>query len=131
MIKISDVDLGMTLESIAACVPGNVYWLDKNCVYLGCNDIAAKFAGLKSREEAVGLTYEEMETKAGWAVGVTNPWKQDDLEVITTGKPKLNVKEKPVLMPDGKEIFYLTSRFPLFDADKNVIGVLGISVDVS
>ena len=119
------------LENIIACMPGNVYWMDKNCVYLGCNDNAARFVGLSSRKESVGMTYEDMERKAGWVVGHTNSWKRDDLEVITTGKPKLNVEEKPVLLPNGKEIFYLTSRVPLFDDKKNVIGVVGISFDIT
>src|SRR3972149_11518545 len=73
------------LENIIACMPGNVYWMDKNCVYLGCNDNAARFVGLSSRKESVGMTYEDMERKAGWVVGHTNSWKRDDLEVITTG----------------------------------------------
>lgn len=121
----------INLEDIINCMSGNVYWMDKNCVYLGCNDSAAKFAGLRSRQEAAGLTYEAMEKKAGWEAGVTAPWKLDDLEVIATGKPKLNVEEKPVLMPDGKELFYLTSRVPLLDDKGEVIGVVGMSVDIT
>lgn len=118
-------DIKNYLEDIIANLPGNIYWLDKNCIYLGCNDNAARFAGLASRKEAVGLSYEDMERKAGWVVGHTASWKRDDMEVVATGKPKLNVEEKPVLLPDGKEVFYLTSRVPLFDKKKNVIGVLG------
>lgn len=119
------------LENVIACMPGNVYWMDKNCVYLGCNDNAARFAGLKSRKDAIGLTYKEMEKKAGWKVGQTKLWEQDDLEVIATGKPKLNIEEQPVVMPNGKKIFYLTNRVPLFDNKKNVIGVVGISIDIT
>lgn len=37
-------------ESILALMPGHVYWLDRNNIYLGCNDAQAKNAGLKSRK---------------------------------------------------------------------------------
>lgn len=119
------------LENIIACMPGNVYWMDRNGVCLGCNDSAARFVGLSSRREAIGITYAEMEKKAGWDVGQTKSWRNDDLEVIATGKPKLNVEEKPVLMPNGKEIFYLTSRVPLLDDKKNIVGVVGVSIDIT
>ena len=48
------------LESIIACMPGNVYWIDKNCIYLGCNNNVAKILHLKNPAEVIGLTYDDI-----------------------------------------------------------------------
>jgi len=36
------------LESIIALLPGNVYWLDRNNIYQGCNNVQAEAANLQS-----------------------------------------------------------------------------------
>lgn len=119
------------LESILACMPGNVYWMDKNSVYLGCNDNVAKMCGLKSRKEIFGITYDKMAKLAGWDKGQEQSFRKDDLEVITTGKPKLNVEEPVVYDRQGKAVHYLTSRVPIQDEGGQVVGVVGISIDIT
>jgi len=37
------------LEMIIANLPGHVYWLNKDNVYMGCNDLQAMALGLSSR----------------------------------------------------------------------------------
>ena len=118
-------------ENIIACMPNNVYWMDRNCIYLGCNDNVAKTLGMPSRKEVVGKTYDDF-TKIGLFTKKQNEsFKRDDLKVMSTGKPILNVEEPPVKLLGKKEIYYLTSRIPLFNNSKNIIGVIGISVDIT
>jgi PAS domain S-box-containing protein len=119
------------LESIIACLPGNVYWLDRNLVYLGCNDNQAKFLGLKSRKDITGLAYKNIWKTAPWLVGRTDSWAESNLEVIATGKSKLGIDDGPFLMPNGVKVNYLTNLVPLFDDNNNVIGVVGVSIDIS
>ncbi|CAL7962485.1 Histidine kinase [Gammaproteobacteria bacterium] len=119
------------LECVITYMAGDVYWLDRNCVYLGCNDNTAKFMGLNSKQDIIGKTHEDIGKIAKWTAGHTASWKQDVLEVISTGEPKLNIENKPVLLPDGREVFYLSNLVPLFDNKKNVIGVIGTSIDIS
>lgn len=38
-------------DNLLACTPGNIFWVNKNDVRLGCNDNTAKFVKLKSRKE--------------------------------------------------------------------------------
>jgi PAS domain S-box-containing protein len=121
----------MNLENIISRLPVNIHWMDKNCVYLGGNDNAAKLVGLNSKEELVGKTYEDVEKTAEWVSEHLASWKQASLEVIATGQPKLNVEENPILLPDGKKVFLLTSHVPLLDEKKNTVGVIGISTDIS
>ena len=44
------------LSSIISKMPGHVYWLSKDGVYLGCNDLQTQRLGLSSREGIVGKT---------------------------------------------------------------------------
>ena len=55
-------------------------------------------------------------------------WK-DDLEVITSGKPKLNYEESWLT---GFGVRWVrTSKIPFFDSDGKAIGILGISEDIT
>lgn len=116
--------------SIIACMPNNVYWLDKNCVLLGGNDNLAKMFGLKSQSELVGLTYEQMSKLANWTEGQGEAFKQAEIDVMTMGIPRFNVEEPPVIV-DGKTRYYISSKVPLYNTKREIIGVIGISTDIT
>lgn len=118
-------------QNIIHAMPNNVYWFDQNSHGLGCNDNVLKMLGLKSHEEFVGLTYEEIGALAHWNPQETASFKRDDEEVQRTGKPKLNIEEPPVPDANGKLVYYLSSRVPLKNDRDEVIGVVGISVDIT
>jgi len=118
-------------ESIIACMPNNVYWLDRNCITLGCNDNVARFVNLKSRSEFPGITYEKMGELAGWNKEVAESFKKDDMEVMANDVPKYNVEELPVYNDNGEPVYYLSSRVPLHNPEGKVVGVVGISVDIT
>ena len=119
-------------QKIISCMPNNVYWLDKNCITQGCNDNVLRFIGLKNSNEFIGMTYEQMGQIAGWTQGHAQLYEHDDLEVMASRKPKLNSEEPPILNADGTLTYYSSSRVPLFDdAHNEVIGVVGISVDIT
>jgi signal transduction histidine kinase len=116
---------------IIRCMPNNVYWLDRNCITLGCNDNVLRLVGLEKLEDFIGITYEKMGKIAHWTEGQANSFKKDDTHVMETGEALCNVEEPPIYAADGKPIYYMSSRFPLKDDDQNVIGVVGISVDIT
>lgn len=118
-------------ESIIGCMPGNVYWLDKNATLLGCNNNVLAMFGLKSSKEVKGLTFEEMGKIGHWSPETTQSFKTDSLEVIHTGKAKLNIEEPPIPHSDGRMIYFLSSRVPLFDNNGFVVGMVGISIDIT
>lgn len=127
----SAINLAEYLENIILCMPGNVFWIDKNGVHLGCNEGRAYILGLKSREEIIGKTYEDLAKMKPDIIENINSWKKSSFEVIKTGKPKLNIEEIPIMGPDGSELTYLTNKVPLLDECGSVIGVLGVSMDIS
>jgi len=110
-------------ESILALMPGHVYWLDTNNVYLGCNDLQANDANLVSRQDIVGKTNQEL------------PWRDDaleldavNIEVMKTGKPRKQFETAQ--MTQGKGIF-LSQKVPLKNKHQQIIGLVGISIDVT
>ncbi|MDF2867287.1 MAG: putative Histidine kinase [Gammaproteobacteria bacterium] len=118
-------------ESITGCMPGNVYWLDKNGVAIGCNTNVLNMFGLHSLSEFKGLSFEDMGRIGNWTKAAELSFKNDTLEVVKSGKSKLNIEEPPIPHLDGRVIYFLTSRVPLYDQKGNVVGVVGISIDIT
>lgn len=112
------------LESIIAKLPGHIYWKDKNCTYLGCNDAQAKSLGLNSRYEIVGKNDFDLPWKAQ-----ADKIRQADLAVINQGV-SITVEEPATLM-DGKIATFYSKKEPLRDKDNNVVGILGVSIDIT
>jgi PAS domain S-box-containing protein len=110
-------------EHIISKIPGHVYWIDTNNVYLGCNDEQAVDAGLTNRKEIVGKTNKDM------------IWKQHaeeldtiNLSVMQTGKA--HTIEEDCLFTGGEGIWF-SKKVPLYNNTNEVIGLLGISIDIS
>lgn len=115
------------LENIISLVPGHVYWLDRNCVYMGCNDAQAKSAGLSSRHEIVGKKNKDLP----WNYHTQIPEILDkvNMEVMETGTPQ--IIEEPATMLDGTKGTFLSNKVPLRNKLGEIIGLLGISIDIT
>src|SRR5688572_30392900 len=92
-------------ESMIHCMPGNVYWFDKNCIGIGCNKNVLDMFGFKSLNEFTGLSFEEMGDIGDWPNDSTRSYKNDTLEVIKTRKSKTNIDELPLLHSDGRILY--------------------------
>lgn len=112
------------LEQIIALLPGHVYWKDLNGRILGCNDLQAIDAGLKSRHDIVGRTDYELLRKDD-----ADDSARTDAEVIRSGTPQL--AEERLKIASGKEGIWLSKKIPLHDKNGNIEGVLGISIDIT
>ncbi|MBA2656447.1 MAG: PAS domain-containing protein [Tatlockia sp.] len=113
------------IADILEQLPSYIFWKDKNCVYLGCNELFAKSAGLSSSKEIIGKTDFDLVWKEQGAF-----YRADDLDVIDNQIPKLNIEE-PQTNSEGQRIDLLTSKVPLFDDQGEVVGILGIYVDIT
>lgn len=111
------------LDMLISLIPGHIYWLNTKNEFLGCNNMQAKTAQLKSRHDIVGKTNYDM------------PWKKQasDLEklnnlVMRTGKPQ--IREETIETAKGKKT-YLSHKEPLRNDNEEIIGLLGVSIDIS
>jgi PAS domain S-box-containing protein len=112
------------LSSVISKMPGHIYWLNKNGVYLGCNDLQAQTLGLSSRDKIVGKTnYDllpEMEAK-----------RHSNINRMVMDRGTNYSGQETSSMQDGK-FSYLSHKAPLFNSSRTkVIGLLGISIDIT
>ncbi|MCC2626020.1 MAG: hypothetical protein K0R14_1893 [Burkholderiales bacterium] len=115
------------LENIIAIMPGHVYWLDTNGVYLGCNNNQAKSAGLGSRKDIVGLRNKDLPWNKG-ADQLVTELDQANWEVMSGNPVSL---EEPGNLPNGKQGVFLSNKVPLYNSNKEIIGLVGISIDIT
>lgn len=113
-------------ENILAALPIPVYWKNLDCTYAGCNEALLSVCGLSASNEIVGRTGEEL----GLTLDSSTPLAACDELVLAGGERATNI-EQPVMMPDGTEAVYLTSKTPLQEADGRIIGLVGTAVDVT
>jgi PAS domain S-box-containing protein len=118
------------LDRILASIPCSVWWTDKKNVILGGNNRVAQFLGLKSRDELIGLTYEEVGKRKNISRILRKSY-EDDMEVMRTGIAKENIPEPPLPGPDGEKIYYVTARTPLMDENGIISGMIGTSWDIT
>jgi two-component system aerobic respiration control sensor histidine kinase ArcB len=109
------------LKSIINKLPGSIYWKDKDGVYLGCNEFVLQMAG---GHKVIGKTDFDLPWK-GHAKHIRNV----DIQVIETGHT-IELEENPILA-NGQQIIMLTRKAPLFNEEGAIVGVMGISVDIT
>ena len=113
------------LQAVIENAPIRVFWKDLDLRYLGANSAFARDAGLDRPEALLGKTDFEL----GWK-DQAESYRADDRAVMDSGTPRLNYEE-PQTTPDGHRIWLRTSKVPLTDADRRIIGVLGVYDDIT
>jgi two-component system, cell cycle sensor histidine kinase and response regulator CckA len=113
------------LRLVLDTVPMHIAWIDTELRFLGCNTVVALEAKRSGADELIGLTQDEVP-----ALGLGESCRQDDLEVLATGRPKLQYEE--VHAPPGLPARVVRgSKVPLRDREGRVFGVLGVHEDVT
>ena len=120
----TDANIETALLNIVANMPGHVYWKDRDGVYLGCNDRQARSLGFNSADNVIGKTDQELP----WAVGVAENFRKNDIHVMETGVAQ--VLEELSYM-DGKQVIVLSQKIPLKNKNGKIVGILGISFDIT
>lgn len=116
------------LENIIALLPGHVYWVDQQGFYLGCNDNQAQAAGLVSRKEIIGKKNSDLPWNCNTGV-LPEALDKINQEVIQTGKALL--LEEPATLRDGTELVFLSNKVPIYNQIGNIMGMVGISLDIT
>ncbi len=110
---------------IINAAPVRIYWKDKNSVYLGCNYWFAKDAGRKKPDDLIGDTDKNM----AWG-SQAEQIREEDLAVMNGKESRIN-REELQISPDGKQIWLLTTKIPLTDAEGRIIGIIGTYQDIT
>ena len=114
------------LQLVMDNIPQLISWKDVNSVYIGCNSIFAKVAGLDNPSEITGKTDYELP----WKVSETESFFEIDQLVMDTNIPEQHII-LPQLQADGKEAWLDANKIPLQNLDGNVVGLLSTYEDIT
>ena len=106
--------------------PDLVFVKDLNSNYICCSEKFAEYSGFHSADELIGLSDYDVTDDAEKA----SRYIQSDLQVISTGRPLENLVE-PMILPNGESHLSSSSKYPIFNADGQVIGVYCVTRDIS
>lgn len=116
---------------IINCMPDAVYWVDADCNLKGFNSNFLKLLGIKDVDNYSLQPYPLFVKYAKWPKSRVDNLRIDDMSVISSGKSKYNVEEDPVILNTEQELHYLSTRVPLLDKNKNIVGLVVILMDVA
>lgn len=116
------------LKSIINNIPGDIYWKDKNGVYLGINTTGSE--NLRN----MGFTWKEDDIigKTDYDLydqNTANEFRKNDILVMQT--KSIQTKEEPAVLPSGRRIIQLSTKRPLFNKHGKVIGIIGNTIDIT
>ncbi len=114
------------LQLVMKSIPQAVFWKDRKCVYLGCNLIFARHAGLSSPDEVIGKTDYDL----CWRKEEADHYRQCDLRVMETNSPEFHIIESQ-LQADDKQAWLETNKVPLHNSAGEVVGILGTYEDIT
>lgn len=117
--------------NIINCFPDIVYWVDANCNLLGCNHHFVRLLGLGEPGDFKGTPYQQMKLLAHWSEDRINALKLDDMNVIFSGEARYHVEEKPILNGKNKNLYFKSTRVPMYDENKKVIGLIVVLTDIT
>lgn len=124
MLEISQSRTENYLNNIIRVIPANIYWKDLNSVILGGNLSHANQAGFADPKEVVGKTEYDF------------VWKEQADEIIQNDQQIMRSGigcqlEETATLSDGKLHTFLTCKDPLRDKNGYVIGIIGVSTDIT
>lgn len=111
------------LKTLINSAPDLIFYKDVNGVYVGCNSAFEKFAGKKEKDiigfNDFNLFDNEMATH----------FREMDKEILMEDKPIIN--DEIVTYPDGTKVFLETLKTSYSNLDGIVLGVIGISRNIT
>ncbi len=114
------------LSHIINSIPQSLFWKDRESIYLGCNLVFARQAGIDEPDKIVGKSDFDLP----WKGELSEGFRADDREVMDSSVAKHHIIEK--LYNSDNEVLWLdTSKVPLTDSFGKVNGVLGIFEDIT
>ena len=112
-------------QQMLNAIPDLIFYKDTFSTYLGCNKaFAEKFLGLKE-EEIVGKTDLELVKDEQ----IARFFRQKDAEMLEAGETRIN--EETIRMANDTIMDVETLKTPFYDESGKIIGLIGISRDIS
>jgi len=111
------------LDGLLRSISDPIFYKDISGNYIECNDAFSEFMG-RPREEIIGRTDHDLFEKE-----VADIFRMSERKIMEEDRPRKN--EEQVVYPDGRHIFLETLRTPLRTPDGKLLGIMGISRDIT
>jgi len=113
------------LRTVVDNLPLNVYIKDLDSRKVLVNKAECAYMGVRDAVELLGKDDFDL-----YPAEVARTSREEDLYVMDNGKPIMG-KETISVRNDGSVTHFLSSKIPLYDADDQIYGLMGISLDIS
>ena len=113
------------LRTLIDHIPDYVYVKDTESRYLVNNQANVTLMGLKNSDEAMGKTALDLFPRE-----MAERYHEDDRTIFAQGKAMID-REEPSIGGDGQKHWVQTTKVPLRDPNGNIIGLVGISRDIT
>ena len=113
------------LRTIINNIPDPIYFKDLHGCKTLLNHAEAQLLGATSIDEVIGKTDARF-----YSPEIFDQTTIEDQEVIKTKKPILN-REACLITPAGEKKWLIGNKIPQFGSDGNVVGIVGISHDIT
>lgn len=120
---ITRLNPGTYYELILDTLPMLVFFKDRENRFLYANEYVAK-AYKRTKSELINKSLYDIYDRE-----IAKKYHDDDLAVIASGSPKMNIEERWDTEQGTKWVN--TSKLPLNDSEGNIVGILGISYDIT
>jgi len=112
------------LVSLINSVPDLIFYKDTDSVYMGCNTAFCQFISKKCPDEIVGLSDFDL-----FGSDLAQFFREKDKSMLCKGDTQRN--EEWVDYPDGRRVLLDTLKAPYYNGVGEVIGLIGISRDIT
>jgi PAS domain S-box-containing protein len=113
------------LRTVIDGIPDVVIFKDRDGRYVMRNEAHRTLTGLPD-EAVIGRGVLELP----FPPELADAYHFDDVSVIDTGEPVIN-REEPFRQPDGRDGWFLTSKYPIRDASGAISGLVMIARDIT
>jgi diguanylate cyclase (GGDEF)-like protein/PAS domain S-box-containing protein len=117
------VHQNVLITSLIDSIPDLIFFKNLEGVYLGCNPQFSKFIG-RSRDEIIGKADEEL-----FEEDVARSFVENDRHVLACRRARQN--EEWITYPDGQRVLIDTLKTPYWGPDGTMMGIIGISRDIT
>lgn len=113
------------LRTLIDNIPDYIYVKDTASHHIINNKAMVEFIGAGSEAETLGKSSIDF-----FGENVAEGFLEEDKQILSTGMPMINFEETAITK-SGEQKYLLTTKVPLTDDQNEVIGIVGISRDVT
>ncbi len=111
-------------NQMASNIPTHIYWKNKQGVFLGCNDANTRMINTQGAASIVGKTLHDLFPKE-----MADKLEEPDLLVLSRGESIILEEVGPHI--NGGLATYITNKAPVRNDNGDIIGMMGISIDIT